>query len=70
METPYERVLVALTLEADNTLTFVRTGSRDEGSRVARTKVHDLLPARHWVVTLTWNAEEMTVDARDQDAST
>ncbi len=35
METPYERVLAALTLDTKYVLRFVRTGSRDEGARVA-----------------------------------
>jgi hypothetical protein len=67
MQTPYDHVLVALTLGVDDTLSYIRTGSREEGSRVARTNVHDLLRARHWVVTLTWNADDVTVAARDQD---
>jgi len=55
-------------LGVDDTLSYVRTGARDEGARVARTNVRELLGARHWVVTLTWNAQEIAIDARDQDA--
>ena len=68
METPYGQVLVALNLQADNTLGYVRTGSRQEGTRVASTNVQALLRARHWVVTLTWNTQRMTLEVRDQDA--
>lgn len=67
METPYENVLATLSMDADHTLFFTRTGSRDEPMRVARTNVSDLIGVEHWVVTLTWNTDIMAVSVRDQD---
>ena len=68
METPYQSVLATLSLDADFTLLFTRTGSRQEPIRVARTPVRHLLGARHWVVKLMWDAETMTVQVHDQDS--
>ena len=67
METPYERVLVALVLDTKRNLRFIRTGSRAEGARVALVNVETLMDARHWDVWLRWDAETMTLRVRDQD---
>jgi len=68
MCTPYERVLAALVLDTKLNLRFVRTGSAAEGARVALVNVASLIDggARHWDVTLTWDAEEIAVEVRDQ----
>jgi hypothetical protein len=67
METPYERVLSALTLDTKLNLRFVRTGSREEGARVALVNVASLLGAgRHWDIGLRWNSDELHVAVRDQ----
>jgi hypothetical protein len=70
METPYERVLAALTLDTKGNLRFIRTGSRDEGARVALVNVAPLLAAGcHWHVDMTWDAQQLSVAVRDQHAS-
>jgi hypothetical protein len=57
METPYEDVLAALTLDTKVNLRFVRTGSRAEGARVALVNVAPLLGAsRHGDIGLRWDA--------------
>lgn len=66
METPYESVLAALTLDPGFELRFVRTGSRAEGARVAMVDVSALRDARHWDITLRWDAERIEVSVRDQ----
>ena len=67
METPYEDVLVALTLDTKLNLRFVRTGSRAEGARVALVNVAPLIGAgRHWDIALEWDPERVTVTVRDQ----
>ena len=67
METPYEEVLVALTLDTKHNLRFVRTGSRREGARVALVNVDPLVvPGLHWDIALTWDPERMRVSVRDQ----
>jgi hypothetical protein len=69
METPYERVLAALTLDTKRNLRFVRTGSRDEGARVALVDIAPLLVAgRHWQIDLTWDDQQLRVAVRDQHA--
>lgn len=69
MCTPYQRVLVALVLDTKLSLRFVRTGDPGEGARVALANVAPLIEvgARHWDITLTWNADEIAVAVRDQD---
>ena len=70
METPYQEVLAALTLDTKGNLRFVRTGSRAEGARVALVNVAPLIaPGRHWDIALAWDADELTVSVRDQDAT-
>jgi hypothetical protein len=70
METPYEQVLVALTLDTKHNLRFVRTGSRREGARVALVNVSPLVvEGAHWDVRLSWDARQMRVAVRDQHAS-
>ena len=66
METPYARVLAALVLDTRNVLRFVRTGSRDEGARVALVDVSSLRDAKHWDITLRWDADSLCVTVRDQ----
>ncbi len=57
METPYEDVLAALTLDTKVNLRFVRTGSRAEGAWVALVNVAPLLGAsRHGDIGLRWDA--------------
>jgi hypothetical protein len=70
MSTPYETVLAALVLDTKGSLRFVRTGSRAEGARVARTDVRTLVAsgARHWHIVMRWDAETLFVTARDQHA--
>ena len=67
METPYERVLVALTLDTKLNLRFVRTGNPDEGARVALVNVEPLMAAsRNWDIAMRWGPEAMSVAIRDQ----
>ena len=68
MCTPYERVLAALVLDTKLNLRFVRTGSAAEGARVALVNVGALLETggRHWDVTLAWDADELSIEVRDQ----
>jgi hypothetical protein len=66
METPYEDVLAAITLGPTFKLRFVRTGSRTEGARVAVVDVSALRDARHWDITMRWDAERIEVAVRDQ----
>ena len=69
METPYEDVLAALTLDTKRNLRFVRTGSRDEGARVALVNVAPLVVAGlHWHIGLSWDPDRMCVVVRDQHA--
>lgn len=70
MATPYETVLAALVLDTKGSLRFVRTGSRAEGARVARTDATALVAsgARHWHIVMRWDAEALSVTARDQHA--
>lgn len=68
MQTPYETVLAALTLDTKLNLRFVRTGSAAEGARVALVNVATLVDsgARHWDIALSWDAEELALEVRDQ----
>ena len=68
MRTPYEQVLAAITLDTKLNVRFVRTGSAAEGARVALVNVGTLMDsgARHWAITLTWDAHELAVEVRDQ----
>ena len=69
METPYERVLAALTLDTRHNLRFVRTGDRAEGARVALVNVAPLLAARrHWDIEMTWDDDHLRVAVRDRHA--
>jgi hypothetical protein len=69
METPYEDVLAALTLDTKHNLRFVRTGSRAEGARVALVNVSPLVvPGLHWDISLSWDPDRMRVAVRDQQA--
>jgi hypothetical protein len=69
METPYETVLAALTLDTKLNLRFVRTGNRSEGARVALVNVAPLLAAgRHWNIELAWDADRLRVAVCDQQA--
>jgi hypothetical protein len=69
MMTPYERVLVSLTLDTKLNLRFVRTGSRAEGARVALVNVNQLIgKERHWDVELSWDAEGLRITVRPQHA--
>jgi hypothetical protein len=71
METPYETVLAALTLDTKLNLRFVRTGNRAEGARVALVNVAPLLAAgRHWNIEMAWDADQLRVAVRDQHAPT
>lgn len=68
MQTPYETVLAALTLDTKLNLRFVRTGSAAEGGRVALVNVGTLLDcgARHWDIALSWDPVELAVAVRDR----
>ena len=68
MRTPYERVLAALVLDTKLNLRFVRTGSAAEGARVALVDVAPLVEhgARHWDITLRWDADEIALAVRDR----
>ena len=67
METPYEEVLAALVLDTKLNLRFIRTGSRAEGARVALVNVGPLLEGgRNWDITLSWDAQHLSVSVRDQ----
>ena len=67
METPWEDVLAALVLDTKDSLRFIRTGSRTEGARVARTPVGHLVgTAEHWHIELRWDQDSIEVTARDQ----
>jgi hypothetical protein len=67
METSYEEVLAALTLDTKHNLRFVRTGSRREGARVALVNVGPLVvPGLHWDIQMSWDPERMHVAVRDQ----
>jgi hypothetical protein len=67
METPYERVLAALTLDTKLNLRFIRTGNREEGARVALVNVAPLLDAgRNWHIELSWDRVAMSISVRDQ----
>jgi hypothetical protein len=69
METPYETVLAALTLDTKRNLRFVRTGNRAEGARVALVNVAPLLVAgRHWNIELAWDADQLRVAVCEQHA--
>jgi hypothetical protein len=69
METPYEDVLAALTLDTKHNLRFVRTGSRAEGARVALVNVSPLVvEGAHWDIRLSWDADRMRVAVREQHA--
>ena len=69
METPYEQVLAALTLDTKCNLRFARTGNRAEGARIALVNVAPLLAAgRHWHIDLTWDDGQLRVAVRDQHA--
>ena len=67
MQTPYEEVLAALVLDTKLNLRFIRTGSRAEGARVALVNVESLIDAKHWDVTLAWDADRLSVSVRDRD---
>ena len=69
METPYGSVLVTLSMNADYTLFFTRTGSRAEPMRVARTNAADVIGAGHWLVTLTWNTDAMSIQVQQEQES-
>jgi len=66
--TPYERVLAAIVLDTKLNLRFVRTGSKAEGARVALVDASSLVEtgARHWDITLRWDAEALSIEVRDQ----
>ena len=67
METPYETVLAALTLDTKLNLRFVRTGNRAEGARVALVNVAPLLAAgRHWNIELDWDSDQLRVAVCEQ----
>lgn len=69
METPYETVLAALTLDTKLNLRFVRTGNRAEGARVALVNVAPLLAAgRHWNIDLAWDPDQLHVAVCEQHA--
>ena len=62
METPYvDGLLVALVLDPAGDVVLIRTGRR-EGAREARTSVDHLLGTRDWVVTMTWDADQLAVE--------
>jgi hypothetical protein len=70
METPYEHVLAALTLDTKLNLRFIRTGSGAEGARVALVNLAPLLAAgRHWNIDMTWDAHHLRVVVREQHAT-
>jgi hypothetical protein len=64
METPYDEVLVALVLDTKDCLRFIRTGSKAECARVARTPADAVLGHRHWLVELEWDPDRIEVRAR------
>ncbi|MFP5362579.1 MAG: hypothetical protein ACLGI5_07595 [Thermoleophilia bacterium] len=68
MQTPYESVLAAITLDTKLNLRFVRTGSAAEGARVALVNVATLIDAgvRHWDITLSWDPHELAVAVGDR----
>jgi hypothetical protein len=69
METPYETVLAALTLDTKLNLRFIRTGNRAEGARVALVHVAPLLAPRcHWNIELAWDSDRMRVAVCEQHA--
>ena len=69
METPYETVLAALTLDTKLNLRFIRTGNRAEGARVALVNVAPLLAPRcHWDIELAWDSDRMRVAICEQHA--
>jgi hypothetical protein len=69
METPYEAVLAALTLDTKLNLRFVRTGNRAEGARVALVNVAPLVaPGRHLNIELTWDPDHLRVAVCEQHA--
>jgi hypothetical protein len=61
MRTPHGRVLASVLLDTKGNLRFVRTGSREEGARVAMTPMGEVLHERHWVITLEWDAERLAI---------
>jgi hypothetical protein len=69
MQTPYEDVLAALVLDTKLNLRFVRTGSASEGARVALVDIGALVEqgVRHWDIALSWDADEIAIEVRDQD---
>lgn len=67
METPLDRVLASLGLEDGDTLVFVRTGSRHEEPRVARTSVLHLIGRKVWIVSLVWSPDEIAIYAREAE---
>jgi hypothetical protein len=72
MITPYERVLAAIVLDTKLNVRFVRTGSADEGARVAMVDVSRLFEtgSRHWDIDLEWNPNEVAIDVRDHGERT
>lgn len=68
MTTPYARVLAAIVLDTKLNLRFVRTGSAAEGARVALLDAGLLVErgVRHWDITLSWDADEIALELRDQ----
>ena len=68
MQTPYEIVLAALTLDTKLNLRFVRTGNAAEGARVALVDVGGLVAAgvRHWDIALSWGRDGLAIEVRDQ----
>jgi hypothetical protein len=69
METPYQQVLAALTLDTKLNLRFVRTGSRTDGARIALVNIAPLLAAGcHWNIDLGWDAAQLHLAVGDQHA--
>ena len=70
MITPYERVLASIVLDTKLNVRFVRTGSREEGARVALTSVSTLFEtgSRHWDIALGWTPAEIAIEVRDHHA--
>ena len=68
MQTSYDRVLAALVLDTKLNLRFIRTGSAAEGARVALVDVGMLVErgVRHWDIALSWDADEIAIEVRDQ----
>jgi len=61
METPYEDgLVVTLVLDPSGDVVFIRTGPR-EGPREARTRASHLLGERDWVVTMSWDADRLSL---------